>query len=420
MSTFFSSKNIRESLQVHKWLGLWLCALIYLVCISGSLVVFFEEFDRLEQSNISEYSHFKSEYIQPALDEYTQRIGNTPESIYIVLPTEDFPRTHITDGIDEWYLGEDGAFEAQPDVPWTSMLKDLHTHLHLPHTLGMAIVGICGIFILALTISGIVAHPTIIRDAFTLRLGRTKIQSQSDLHNRLGVWGLPFNIMISVTGAFIGLGAILIALGSALYFENDQDSMLNAVYGEDPAIESNGENFDYPAAFANLAQYHPQAQPIYVVIHRMGNDDQLMEIAATLPERLIYSEIYRFDTSGNIVNHQGLSDGPAGRQVAYSTYRLHFGHFGNFWVKVIYFVMGLALTYVCISGTNLWLAKRKHKDAINGLWFSWLWAVPLALASALLLKIWFENLIAVFWISALIWTFVLFLMQMLKEKKAAQ
>lgn len=52
-------------------------------------------------------------------------------------------------------------------------------------------------------------------------------------------------------------------------------------------------------------------------------------IAAMLPGRLVYSEIYRFTLDGEYINHQALSDGPAGRQLAYSVYRLHFGQFGG-------------------------------------------------------------------------------------------
>lgn len=48
-----------------------------------------------------------------------------------------------------------------------------------------------------------------------------------------------------------------------------------------------------------------------------------------LPGRLVYSEIYRFTLDGEYINHQALSDGPAGRQLAYSVYRLHFGQFGG-------------------------------------------------------------------------------------------
>ncbi len=92
----------------------------------------FEEFERLEQPNISEYSNFPFENIQPAMDEYIQRLGQTPVTTYIVLPTDDFPRTHITNGPDEFYLNQDGSFSDSVSSPWTGMLKELHLSL-IPH-----------------------------------------------------------------------------------------------------------------------------------------------------------------------------------------------------------------------------------------------------------------------------------------------
>lgn len=397
MKTFFSNLNIRQSLNVHSWLGLWFCGLIYIICLSGSLSVLFEEFERLEQPNISEYNYFKPELIAPAISEYNLRNNKVADVIYIVLPTAGLPRTHITDGDQEWFLAEDGQFEDQPHTPWTSMLKELHTNLHLPTIVGMSLVGFVGVIIFALIISGIVAHPRIFRDAFLLRIGRSQRQQQTDLHNRLGVWGIPFHLMIALTGAFIGLSSVLIGLGAALYFDNDQQAMVDAIYGADPILVSQGEAIDYVQAFASLKAIEPTAKPIYLAVHKMGSQQQLLEIAATLPERLVYSEIYRFNPTGELVDQQGLSNGPEGRQIAYSTYRLHFGHFDSFWVKIIYLIMGLSLTYVCISGTNIWLEKRKYTSWVNHAWKAWILGVPLALVISYLLTHLKLDAVSVFW-----------------------
>lgn len=71
-----------------------------------------------------------------------------------------------------------------------------------------------------------------------------------------------------------------------------------------------------------------------------------------------------------------------GKQVVYSMYYLHFGHFGGFAVKLIYTILGLALTVVSVTGINIWLARRRHRDALNDLWRGsygdsrWRWLRP--------------------------------------------
>ena len=217
-----------------------------------------------------------------------------------------------------------------------------------------------------------------------MRLNRQERLRQADLHNRLSVWGLPFYLMFGLTGAFFGLVGLLAAGGAWLWYDNDRDALIGAIYGEDPIISAAPGRIDYAAAFSTLRDTAPHATPIYLILHQPGRDGQFLEIAATLPGRLIYSEIYRFASDGRWIDHQGLSDGPAGRQVAYSVYRLHFGHFGGLWSKLLYGALGMALTIVCATGTSVWLTRRKQRSHLNLLWPAFVWGTPLALALAAL------------------------------------
>ena len=397
MKTFFSAPMIRNNLNAHRLFGVATAALLYLVCLSGTITVFFEELDRWEQSDVKEYHEFSPELASAAIQEYQQRLQRTPESIYIVLPTRDFPRTHITDGVDEWYLNQDGRFAQQPNVPWTEMIKTLHTNLHLPHLLGMTIVGFSGVFIVALIFSGVVAHPTIFRDAFLLRKNKSYRQQQTDWHNRLSVWLLPFHLMIAITGAFIGLSSVIIGATATAYYDGDQQAAIEAVYGSDPEVTSSRSDVDYVAAFANLKQQVPEAEPIYLVIHQAGQPQQLLEIAARLPGRFTYSEMYRFDADGQLINNQGLASGPAGRQLAYSTYRIHFGHFAGLPVKILYGVMGLSLTLVCVFGINIWFARRGERGAIAAAWQGWIWGIPAMILVCYPLSLLEAPLVLCFW-----------------------
>jgi hypothetical protein len=217
-----------------------------------------------------------------------------------------------------------------------------------------------------------------------VRLGDNKSKEQIDIHNRLGVWGTPFYFMIGLTGAFIGLVSIIIAVGAFALYDNDREKMIDAVYGGDPVVVSTTTPPNLTKALHSLSKVAPSATPIYFLIHDINTDKQFVEIAATLPNRLIYSEMYRFKNDGSYINHQGLSDASVGGQIAYSVYRIHFGHFGSFSVKIFYALMGLALTVICASGMNIWLAKRKHRSYINDAWVACVWGTPVALAIAAL------------------------------------
>lgn len=383
MGMKLDKKTVKSGFKAHSWLGLFSAALLYLISVSGILSVFYEEFDRWEQPDVPEYNVFSPQHMSASIEKYITLLGKTPESIYIVLPTEGFPRTHITDGIDEWYLDSNGEFKDVPMVPWITMVRELHGHLLLPHIIGMSLVGLMGVLCLALIISGVVAHPSIFKDAFLWRSGKKNQRiEQMDLHNRIGVWGLPFHFMMAFTGAFMGLGAVLMALTSLALFSGDPEDVIDAIYGQDPVTEQQALNVNFQQAFLTLKENQPEVTPIYIVLHKAGTPEQLLEIAATAPGRLAYSELYRFNANGEWLDQQGLINGAIGAQVAYSTYRLHFGHYHSNWVKLLYGIMGIAFTYLIVSGINIWLARRKHQTWVNSLWSGWVMGTLIAFASS--------------------------------------
>ncbi len=50
-------------------------------------------------------------------------------------------------------------------------------------------------------------------------------------------------------------------------------------------------------------------------------------------------------------------------------------------------MFGLALSVVCVSGINIWLARRKTRDALNNLWIGLVWGTPIAIAGSALLVV---------------------------------
>ncbi|MGB2741581.1 MAG: PepSY-associated TM helix domain-containing protein [Cognaticolwellia sp.] len=379
----FKKIIVKKMFDAHSAIGLAVGALMYIICLTGSLAVFYPEFERWEQPNIAEYQNFPASSVRQAYQQYADTVKVPEKSVYVVLPTKEVPRAHLSDGEQEWWLNQNGTFSAAINKPWTEMLQDLHIYLHLPKTLGIVIVSFLGVLLAHLIISGVLTHSRIFKDAFTLNWGGTGQKQQIDLHNRLSVWGLPFHAMIAITGAFFGLVSILILIAAAAFYDNDRAALIADIYGEEPMI-TNAPTLNVERSLANIAIADKQATPIYLVVQNMGSEKQFIEIAATLPERLIYSELYQFHADGSYIGQQGMANGPIGRQIVYSVYRLHFGHFGNIAVKFIYLILGLALTYISVSGINMWLNKRGRVDNINYLWCGFVYGTPLALSTALM------------------------------------
>lgn len=370
----------------HSVTGLATSALLYLICLSGTLAVFFESFERWEQPDVPEYRGYGGAQIERSVNAFLKQFETLPDKLFVVLPSADLPRMHLSaDGIER-YVHADGTLAAAPAADWTQMLLELHNHLLLPETWGLLVTGSLGAMLCALVINGLLAHPNLLKDLFKLRRTGNAAMRHTDVHNRLGVWGSPFFLMFGLTGAFFGLVGVLAAAGAQLWYGGDREALIADIYGADVKIEDARSDIDFAAALTELHRAVPEAEaePIYLMVQNPGTDRPLLEIAATLPGRLIYSEIYRFLPSGKLLGHQGLSDGPAGRQVAYSVYRIHFGHFGGYASKLLYGALGLALTVICASGVNIWLARRAQPNHLDLLWSGFVWGVPLALSLAAL------------------------------------
>ena len=375
-------RTVRSSLSAHSVIGLVVGALMYLICLTGTVAVFADYFERWEQPLIHESRQFDPAVVATAMDNTLARLDEAPHHLYAVLPTDFLPRIHMAADDQEWWVNADGSLADEPVEGWTVMLRALHYHLLLPETLGFIVVSGLGAMLMALILSGVLAHPRIFRDAFQLRLGGSKRLEQADIHNRLSVWGLPFHVAIAITGAWFGLVGPLVFVAASAFYDGDTAAVFSEVYGSDPVIDAPAGPLGTDRAFAWMRDNVPEGSPLYLVVHDIGERNQYMEVAATLPGRLAYSEIYRFAADGSFLGHQGLTDGPAARQIAYSVYRVHFGHFGGVPVRIAYLVLGLALTVVSVTGVNVWLARRGRIDRLNDLWVACVWGSPFALVVA--------------------------------------
>jgi uncharacterized iron-regulated membrane protein len=352
---------------------------MYAICLSGALAVFLPELERWEQPWAEEFSTIDPASVDESFNALLASGIDVTEHMYLVLPSPGVPRARLASENESWFLNADGSIGPREQNGWSTLMLDLHYYLHLPKAWGMLVVSTFGAMLFALIVSGLFAHRRIIRDAFKFRPTASRSLSQLDLHNRLSVWGTPFYVVIAVTGAYFGLALPYLDLSAEALYGGDSDAALDAVFGEEPAVEGATPKIGIAAALGQVAEIAPHATPIFVTIHDAGETGAFVSVAATQPERLIYSENYLFDAGGEYLGTDGFADGETGRQIVYSLYRLHFGYFGGKLVKIGYLLLGLALSVIAVTGVNVWLSRRKTVDALSDAWPGIVWGLPLAI-----------------------------------------
>ncbi|WP_421859556.1 PepSY-associated TM helix domain-containing protein [Oceanicaulis sp.] len=413
-----SAKLVARMLSAHAGIGVVLGALLYIVSLSGVLVVFHAEFARWEQPHITETHTASPELTARAaqsLLDHARAAGETPDRISVFLPTPDSPRLAGGYGDTYWFIDQNAALGDRIDHGFSEFLIDLHYYLHLPSTLGLIVVGLLGVMMLALVVSGFLAHPRVFKDAFRSHKPGNGQLSLADRHNRLSVWGAPFHIMIPLTGSALGLATIVALTLAQTQPGMDVNEMFDTVFG--PGAEDTAQAGPLPdiaqalrvveADFADAG-----LSPWIVQIANPGQDGQALQILTAANQRLIFGEYLQFDSSGAFIGKTGLDDGTFGQQATASVYNLHFGNWGGVPVKLVYVVLGLALCVVCVSGVQLWLYKRTRKTGPQPLlersWIALVWGPPaligLVLALDRLLGLADTAMPAVFWVGLVILT----------------
>ena len=401
MATFLklSPNTVRANMKAHSGLGLLISAALYLVCITGVIAIFYPEFERWEQASINETLYAKPEVVQKAIENLiTWHTENNPEAkpfedVWVGLPTTEMPRFYVGGHIEnieaQFFVNADGSLGEKVDHEWTHFLVKLHYALTIPGIWGMVLVGTIGMVLAGLVISGIAAHPTIFKNAFSLRINRGQRQQQVDLHNRIGAWSAPFLLIISLTGALIGLSQVLLFAFANTFFNGDTTKISNTVFMPHPeATNVAAPLMNTAPILEKFSQGNPGLLPYYFSIHFPGTTAQLMEIGAYLPDRLVWYEAFQFNPKGEQVKRLGWSDGDLGVQIYASTYRLHFGHYGGLPIKIIYALLGMGMCYLCITGMNIWFRRQQQAGSVNHrlerTWVSLVWGLPLAVAISLL------------------------------------
>lgn len=403
-----SAKLVVRALSGHSALGLTAAAFLYILTISGTISIFNHELQRWEQPGVPEPASVSPQAAERAAVSMLAMEETPTSHFFIQLPTEDLPRVVLTTDTRAFIADGAGTIVTEEAHPWTQFVLDLHYYLHLPDKIGLTVVGMLGVTLLGLSISGFLAHPSIFRDAFAFRFSGSARLARADLHNRLSVWTSPFHVSIALTGAVLGLASITAFAVATLDHKGNTEAVFAPVFGEEP--EQNEE----PAPLAGIARAlthmqaeYPDIATNYVIMHEPKTKGQHLQVLGIHAHRLIFGEYYNFNQEGEFVESVGMADGKIGQQIIASIYPLHFGSFGGLPVKAAYALFGAALAYIISSGFNVYLHKRREKGSVaprlEAAWTSVLWGTPFALSLALLGSVTgtlsASTLPAAFWLS---------------------
>ena len=275
---------------------------------------------------------------------------------------------------ETWYsaLDTDGNLQVSRDEtsPVAQFVDVLHQQVGLPfeHEISMPIMGaISLLYALALISGTIVFLPGFAKDIFALRIGKNLKRMWLDVHNVLGVFSLPFHIVMALTAIVFAFHDQFYGLQDKVAYGGRLPAMFEANEPEHHVHPQEGKPFLSPDRLvARLAEQAPgfRVKDIRYIFQRDGT-----------VETMVNGEDPRYGHrgpdfgmaavnayTGDIMSTEYLP----GRQkpiIATVTgfFALHFGNFGGAPVRWGYFVLGLAGAFLFYSGNLLWIESRRKK-----------------------------------------------------------
>ncbi len=364
--------------DLHSWTGITLGLIVYIVAFTGCFALFADELRTWEDptqrvavpADLPDMGQVYTDWVEEQVGDAEQ------EFMRFDFPTTHAPyfqgMVHYHDENDE-HVSKEQRWDASTGLPigergngLTVWLLDFHRDFMWPdglggRTVGRSLVGIVGIVLMLAILSGIIAHTKIREEAYSMRLKRSQRLKWQDSHKVVGLWGLPFFIMIAFTGAFLGVIVIVSQLIAAITFKGDVDALVGAVLG--PEKEPTGQQVQMLSVDELREMRHPGsgASPYLIIMENYGDAAAEFEIFYRADTELASSEIIAINgATGEVIADDPYRELTPAIRVTNAMTPLHYGTFGGIWLKLLYFILGLLLAVVTALGSMMWIERRKH------------------------------------------------------------
>ncbi|MEM7136694.1 MAG: PepSY-associated TM helix domain-containing protein [Myxococcota bacterium] len=370
--------TLRQSMTLlHTWAGVLLGSLLFVIFWMGTLSVFTDEIDRWMMPDTRRGSPLGVVSLDAVAAKAIELGGPQTRFISVSMPEPRTPVARVRIQSDggarhDRYLNVSAlSWVPDPETAAASrFLYPMHYSLHLPQ--GYWLVGLCAMAMLALLVSGVIIHRSLIADFFTFRPGRRLARTSLDLHNLSSVVALPFHFMITLSGLVIFFALYYPMVQHAVYPELSIEEARNELFKESEGRytrEASGE----PGSLASLDAMYERArsywdgEPLryftlnnpldaagYATFGRLGNDH-----VSAKGDRVVFSS-----GTGELLQEPKLGPALAVQRFLSGMHQLRFDHWVLRW---LYFIAGLFGCVMIATGYIYWLETRRKRHAADGL-----------------------------------------------------
>ncbi|WIX32324.1 PepSY-associated TM helix domain-containing protein [Salinicola sp. JS01] len=260
------------------------------------------------------------------------------------------------------------------DIPSLDILLTLHKSLFIGFP-GRVLISLSGVALFVLCVAGVLLHGRRWRELWRWRRDRGLRLALFDLHGLIGLWGLPWLLLFSLTGALSGLGALGTLLLAPVAYPEQPRQVFAALMGAPPpaAVGRPLETrVDLDALLVRDAARSPGfvAQRLTLVhADDVAGSVEVAGIQRGLPSSANF-ERHRYRLAdGTLLEERSSAQRGAWLRAFIAVQPLHFARYqwlGPGWSAVLrglHLTMGLGACLLCATGLYLWLQRRRAASA---------------------------------------------------------
>jgi len=390
MPRFPSRKRL---FAIHGWLGLNLGLLLYAICLSGTLAVFTPEIDWLmdpvravspsadmERASWGEIEAVvRRAYPHALIRGYLRGDhARAADSVLIHHPPAD-TRIIFVDPYRRIVTGQRTFLDLK------SFLRIFHKQFYLvPTTIGFHgtfLVGVFALVLLGSVLTGLFVFKHWWRALFRIRTGGGRRLFWSDIHRSAGAWALLVTLILAITGLWYWTEKILDSAGMADHDEPAPRVLIDKLENSgavqrmlplDVLVEKARKAYPGLSIDALWAPAHPDET---LLVEGQGR-------AFAVRSRANRVSIDPF--GGHILQVRRAEMLPLGERLMHMADPLHFGTFGGWMSRVIWFIAGLVITVGILAGAYIqWARTTRFRDR-RQTGISSAWKVSLGLTTMLI------------------------------------
>lgn len=359
---------------VHSWLALPIWFFVLIVCFTDMLAVVSQEIVWLANPDVraskpdTDAERLSFQQVLNALhkaepDMVVQSIIQPDGSHFALTANVTFPDGTTPTLYVNPYTG---AIQGKsPDFNFEAFTRALHGWWLVPFTNGFSwgwyLVSILGLPMLASLVTGLVVYKKFWKGFFKpVRTGHGSRIFWGDLHRLAGVWSIWFIAVISITGTWFLIQAIL--------FDNhisiSSEPIVPVIARDEVPQTADGSpapriDLDEAARIAGLAI--PGLEINFIALPATAYSHISMGGRGWYPLMFQSAEVNPY--TRKVDSQFLLGDRSALEFVTESMRPLHTGDFGGLPIKLIWFFFGLVLTLMVFSGLLIWTKRTAQATA---------------------------------------------------------